>query len=69
MPDDRYMSVKDCAEYMGYSIGSIYNMVHARKIPHFKNGTKLMFSKKDIDEWMQQFKVATDEEIAERCSR
>lgn len=69
MPEDRYMNVKECAAYLGYSVGSIYNMVHDRKIPHFKNGTKLLFNKKVIDKWMEQFKVATDAEIAERCTR
>jgi len=46
-----WMKVREVAEYLGVSVGTIYNYVSKRKIPHSKKGG-LKFSKSEIDEWM-----------------
>lgn len=39
-------------EETGLSRSSIYRMVHLRTIPHFKNGGKLYFSRKELRTWI-----------------
>ena len=66
MPD-RYLSTKEAADYLGYSVGTIRNMVCKKSLPHYKCQGALKFKPEELDEGMQQFRVSTDAEIAERA--
>jgi len=47
-------TTKEAAEYLGVSIETIYKMVRERQIPHFRVRNIILFSKKAIDEWVEQ---------------
>ena len=48
-----YLSVREAAEYMGYSVGYIYKLVSANVLPHYTpNGGRIMFKVKELDEWI-----------------
>lgn len=45
------------------SRATIYQMTHTGTIPHFKNGNKLYFSKKELTDFIRAGRVKTIEEI------
>lgn len=47
-------TTKEVAEYLGVSLDSIYRMVREKEIPHFRIRRTILFSKKAIDEWIEQ---------------
>lgn len=46
------------------SRATIYQMTHRGTIPHFKNGNKLLFSKKELTDFIRAGRVRTKDEIA-----
>lgn len=52
--EDRLLTVKEAAHYLGYKKGTVYNKVSAGKIPHFKLGTTLRFRRSELDRWIEE---------------
>lgn len=46
--------VADVAEYLGVSIGHIYNLCSRREIPYVKKGKQLYFIPKEVENWLLQ---------------
>lgn len=57
------MTVEDVANYLGYTKHHIYKLTMNNEIPHSKPGKRLLFIKKDIDDWIMQYKRKTRDEI------
>ena len=55
----------EAARYLGVSKSCLYKWTCARQIPHFKSPTGKMcfFNRKEIEEWMQSQRVATNDEL------
>jgi excisionase family DNA binding protein len=51
--EDRYLTVEELAQYMGYSKQWIYNNYKRKGIPHEKPGRKLLFKLSEIDKWIE----------------
>ncbi|MGY4689304.1 helix-turn-helix domain-containing protein [Salibacterium sp. K-3] len=47
------MDVKEAAEYLSVHPDTIYNMVQAKEIPHFRVRKRIFFSKETIDDWIR----------------
>lgn len=48
-----YFSVREAAEYMGYSVGYIYKLIAKNALPHYApNGGRIMFKVQELDEWI-----------------
>ena len=58
---DRWMTVKEVAEYLQFSTDQIYRLAQLGKIPASKVGKRWRFKKENIDEWMEQQRVKTTE--------
>ncbi|OGP90117.1 MAG: hypothetical protein A2157_17425 [Deltaproteobacteria bacterium RBG_16_47_11] len=52
MPD-RWMTVKDVAEYLQLSMDLIYKMAQIGKLPASKIGVQWRFKREEIDEWVK----------------
>ena len=52
---DRYLSLKEAAEYLPLSERTIRE--HLKTIPHFRCGRKIIFRKSELDRWMESFRV------------
>lgn len=50
--NDRLLTVKEVAEILGWSTGTVYNKI--KELPHTKAGKRLIFSEKAIHEWLWQ---------------
>ena len=45
------------------SVGHVYNQVSQKKIPHFKRGKKLYFSKESLLNYIKEGKILTSKEL------
>ena len=51
------MTLKELAEYTGYSKSGLYRLVQCRKIPHSKpGGKKIFFLRSDVQQWIMSGK-------------
>ena len=50
--EDRLLTVREVAEYLGYSRRTIYDKVAAYEIPHIRLDSTLRFRKSEIDHWI-----------------
>lgn len=49
--------------YTGLSRGHLYRLTSTRAIPHSKRCRKLYFDKAELDRWMLESRIPTQEEI------
>ena len=66
----KVLRVKDLCLLTGFKPGQIYRLTCYNQIPHYNlNGKTLFFDREEIDKWMKNNKVATNEEIRERATK
>lgn len=54
--DNELMSIDELAKYLRLSKSTIYKLKSTREIPSFKTGKILMFKRKDIDNWLNNYR-------------
>jgi predicted DNA-binding transcriptional regulator AlpA len=54
--------------FTGLSRGHLYRLTSGRQIPHFKKNRKLYFKKSELEDWMLDCKVSTEDEIQSKAS-
>lgn len=52
MEENRYMDLNSLIKYIPFTKATIYSKVNRNQIPFKKIGKKLIFSKRDIDSWI-----------------
>lgn len=52
--DDRLLTVKEAAAYLGYAEGTIYNKVGAETIPFVRLGRTVRFRRSELDRWIDE---------------
>ncbi|MBW2044328.1 MAG: helix-turn-helix domain-containing protein [Deltaproteobacteria bacterium] len=57
MPEKRFLSIQELAEYLGVKKNTLYSWVNMRKIPYTKVGRLVRFEKQKIDEWLKKHEV------------
>jgi len=48
------LTVKEIAIYIGLSVDMIYKLVREKHIPHIRIGSRVMFKKNSIDNWLDE---------------
>ena len=61
MQTDSVLTVPEVADLLRMSRQTIYNMIRAGKIPHFRVGNKVRFSRADIEAMMKPVPVTKGE--------
>ena len=51
-----FLNVAENAGYLGIKTSTVYSLVEAKQIPHYRIGRQIRFKKSDIDEWMEKRK-------------
>lgn len=64
-PPPKPMNFNQTLEYLSCSKSYLYKLTSNRKIPHAKQGKRLIFDKKSLDDWLLEDKVKTISEIQE----
>jgi excisionase family DNA binding protein len=63
MAEQCLWKISDVAQYLGIPLTSVYKMTgpkSALRIPHIRIAGKVRFRKADIDQWLDQFMVSTN---------
>jgi excisionase family DNA binding protein len=55
-----YLDVQGAAEYLSCPRSRIYDLTSRRQLPHYKLGSRLLFSKQGIDAWLDETKVEAE---------
>lgn len=58
------LNLDECAAYTGLAKSYLYKLTSLCKIPHYKpHGKRIFFKREEVDAWLLQNPVATDEGI------
>ena len=57
------LNVAEAADFLRIAITTLYEKTSGKSIPHFKRGRKLLFYKKDLEDWLQEGRVKTTKEL------
>jgi excisionase family DNA binding protein len=52
MEEKRFLDVKELTDYIHMSESYVYKMVSKNSIPHIKLGTRTLFERNQIDNWV-----------------
>lgn len=61
--EDMIGDLEECSGWIKRSPSTIYKMTSQRKIPHFKNGKRLLFKKSEVYAWLEKDRQHTKEEF------
>jgi excisionase family DNA binding protein len=61
--EKRFFPLDWLVEYTGIPKNSIYQLTSKNLIPHIKRGRKLFFEKVQIDNWLEEGRVKSNDEI------
>lgn len=65
----RVLTLEDVSLISGFSMSYLYKLTSTHQIPHYKpNGKNIFFDRDEIEEWLKQNKVETDEAIDRRAT-
>ena len=62
-PEKKLMTVADVSQMLNISKGTIYNMTSTRQIPCFKRVGRIYFDRKEIDEWIRDYRRKTIKQL------
>ena len=57
------LGLSEAAIFTGYSESHIYNLTSRKAIPHYKKNRKLFFKKSELEDWLLERRVSTQDEI------
>ena len=58
--EDRWLSIKEIAEYLGVRRETIYVYLEKKNLPGHRIGKFWKFQKEDVDNWVKSGKAAED---------
>jgi excisionase family DNA binding protein len=60
---DTLLSLSEASAFVKLKPSWVYQLTALRKIPHFKRGRKLFFSKSELAQWLCENRVKTVSEL------
>jgi excisionase family DNA binding protein len=67
MGDEALLKVHEVAELLGLSVGGVYQMVSAKRIPVVKFSARcIRFEKRELEKWMASLTVPADSTVRGR---
>lgn len=64
-PDpEEFLSVKEAANFLKFSVNTMYNIIHDKRIPFMKSAKKCYFLKADLVKYLKQGRGKSLEETA-----
>lgn len=62
------LTAEEAASYLGMSKSYLYKLTMGRKIPFYRPmGKMVYFNRKELEQWLQANRCATDEELNEQA--
>ena len=53
----RFLNIEEAAEYLGFSVHTLYGWTSQRRIPFLKIHGRVRFDKRKLDTWLEQFEL------------
>lgn len=57
------LDIEEAALFTGFSVGHLYRLTSGKGIPHYKKDRKLYFKKTELEGWMLENRILTNDEI------
>ena len=57
------LDINETAMLTGYSVKYLRLLISQRDIPHYRRGNRLFFCRAELENWMMQQRIPTNEEI------
>lgn len=61
--EQKTLSPKEAAEYIGIHVETLYKMVRQKEVPHIRIRRRIFFSRETIDKWMRELELKSLEAI------
>jgi len=61
--EDKLLTIREAAVILHLSVPTIYGLVQRKCAPHFKQGKRLYFSKRELTDWIKAGRKKTVAEI------
>lgn len=61
------LDINEAALLTGYSVNYLHQLTSRRRIPHYRHGNFLRFSKKELEAWLLQNRVSTKAETEQEA--
>lgn len=61
------LNAEECAMMLGLSLNTLYMYTSQKKIPHYRRGRSVYFSKREVENWIKGERVDTDEHIRNKA--
>ena len=68
-PEDEFITIKEVSQMIKISEGSIYNMTYTRQIPCIKKGSRVLFERQAIRDWMREDRQKTVKQLEEETEK
>ena len=62
------LDITEAAVFTGFSVGHLYRLTSTKQIPHYKKNRKLYFRKAELEEWLTEEAVPTEDDINGRAA-
>lgn len=59
----RVLNTAEAATMLNITPGHLRHLVSTRQVPHYKKGSRIYFSKSELEQWQLQNRVASSEEL------
>lgn len=64
-----FIDSKEASEFLGISISTVYKYTFYNIVPHYKTGKKLYFKKEELENWLNQRKIKSNDELAKEIEK
>ena len=61
-PESDILNIDQAAELLGWAVSTIYQKINRLELPHYKQGSSLRFSRKDLNAWIVSGRKLTSQE-------
>lgn len=68
MGSKEVLNTSEVAMMLNVAVQTVRNMMHEKAIPYYKRGGKAFFKKSEIESWMLQERIPTNEEIKSQAA-
>ena len=58
------LTINEVALLTGYSVKYLRLLISNRDIPHYRRGNRLFFNRAELENWMQETRIPTNDEIS-----
>lgn len=62
-PVKKYLTLEEASNYLGLSKKTLYQFTHKKTIPYYKPNRNIYFNVEDLDKWITQHRISSEEEV------